>query len=68
MHLKQILILEHQVGNLDIFGNLGRTVVILLVQIFAFGQSGLGSLAYSPDTGLAAGLRGNLSRRFKWRS
>jgi hypothetical protein len=49
-----------QFGNLDIFGNLGRSGNIVGANI-PFLQSGLGSLAYSPDTGLAAGLRGNLT-------
>jgi hypothetical protein len=49
-----------QFGNLDIFGNLGRSGNIVGANIPVL-QSGLGSLAYSPDTGLAAGLRGNLT-------
>jgi hypothetical protein len=49
-----------QLGNLDIFGNLGRSGNIVGANI-PFLQSGLASLAYSPDTGLAAGLRGNLT-------
>jgi hypothetical protein len=49
-----------QLGNLDIFGNLGRSGNIVGANI-PFLQSGIGSLAYSPDTGLAAGLRGNLT-------
>jgi hypothetical protein len=49
-----------QFGNLDIFGNLGRSGNIVGANI-PFLQSGIGSLAYSPDTGLAAGLRGNLT-------
>jgi hypothetical protein len=49
-----------QLGNLDIFGNLGRSGNIVGANI-PFLQSGIGSLAYSPDIGLAAGLRGNLT-------
>jgi hypothetical protein len=49
-----------QFGNLDIFGNLGRSGNIVGANI-PFLQSGIGSLAYSPDRGLAAGLRGNLT-------
>jgi hypothetical protein len=49
-----------QFGNLDIFGNLGRSGNIVGANI-PFLQSGIGSLAYSPDIGLAAGLRGNLT-------
>jgi hypothetical protein len=49
-----------QFGNLDIFGNLGRSGNIVGANI-PFLQSGLGSLAYNTDTGLAAGLRGNLT-------
>jgi hypothetical protein len=49
-----------QFGNLDIFGNLGRSGNIVGANI-PFLQSGIASLAYSPDTGLAAGLRGNLT-------
>jgi hypothetical protein len=49
-----------QLGNLDIFGNLGRSGNIVGANI-PFLQSGIASLAYSPDTGLAAGLRGNLT-------
>jgi hypothetical protein len=49
-----------QLGNLDIFGNYGRSGNIVGANI-PFLQSGLASLAYSPDTGLAAGLRGNLT-------
>jgi hypothetical protein len=49
-----------QLGNLDIFGNLGRSGNIVGANI-PFLQSGLASLAYNTDTGLAAGLRGNLT-------
>jgi hypothetical protein len=49
-----------QLGNLDIFGNLGRSGNIVGANI-PFLQSGIGSLAYNTDTGLAAGLRGNLT-------
>jgi hypothetical protein len=49
-----------QLGNLDIFGNLGRSGNIVGANI-PFLQSGIGSLAYSTDRGLAAGLRGNLT-------
>jgi hypothetical protein len=49
-----------QFGNLDIFGNLGRSGNIVGANI-PFLQSGLASLAYNTDTGLAAGLRGNLT-------
>jgi hypothetical protein len=49
-----------QFGNLDIFGNLGRSGNIVGANI-PFLQSGIGSLAYNTDTGLAAGLRGNLT-------
>jgi hypothetical protein len=49
-----------QLGNLGIFGNLGRSGNIVGANI-PFLQSGLASLAYSTDTGLAAGLRGNLT-------
>jgi hypothetical protein len=49
-----------QLGNLGIFGNLGRSGNIVGANI-PFLQSGLGSLAYNTDTGLAAGLRGNLT-------
>jgi hypothetical protein len=49
-----------QLGNLGIFGNLGRSGNIVGANI-PFFQSGIASLAYSPDTGLAAGLRGNLT-------
>jgi hypothetical protein len=49
-----------QLGNLGIFGNLGRSGNIVGANI-PFLQSGLASLAYNTDTGLAAGLRGNLT-------
>jgi hypothetical protein len=49
-----------QFGNLDIFGNLGRSGNIVGANIPVL-QSGIASLAYSPDRGLAAGLRGNLT-------
>jgi len=49
-----------QFGNLDIFGNLGRSGNIVGANM-PFLQSGLGSLAYSPDRGFAAGLSGNLT-------
>jgi hypothetical protein len=51
---------DADLGKLDIFGNLGRSGNIVGANI-PFLQSGIGSLAYSPDTGLAAGLRGNLT-------
>jgi hypothetical protein len=49
-----------QLGNLGIFGNLGRSGNLVGASI-PFLQSGLASLAYSPNTGLAAGLSGNLT-------
>jgi hypothetical protein len=49
-----------QVGNLGIFGNLGRSGNLVGASM-PFLQSGLASLAYSPNTGLAAGLSGNLT-------
>ena len=49
-----------QVGNLGIFGNLGRSGNLVGASM-PFLQSGIGSLAYSPNTGLAAGLSGNLT-------
>jgi hypothetical protein len=49
-----------QVGNLDIFGNLGRSGNLVGASM-PFLQSGFGTLAYSPDRGLAAGLSGNLT-------
>jgi hypothetical protein len=49
-----------QLGNLGIFGNLGRSGNIVGANI-PFLQSGLASLAYNTDRGLAAGLRGNLT-------
>jgi hypothetical protein len=58
--LKADINFRDQFGNLDIFGNLGRSGNIVGANI-PFLQSGIGSLAYSPDTGLAAGLRGNLT-------
>jgi hypothetical protein len=49
-----------QLGNLGIFGNLGRSGNLVGASI-PFLQSGIASLAYSPNTGLAAGLSGNLT-------
>jgi hypothetical protein len=49
-----------QVGNLGIFGNLGRSGNLVGANM-PFLQSGLASLAYSPDRGFAAGLSGNLT-------
>jgi hypothetical protein len=49
-----------QFGNLDIFGNLGRSGNLVGASM-PFLQSGRGTVAYSPDRGLAAGLSGNLT-------
>jgi hypothetical protein len=49
-----------QLGNLGIFGNLGRSGNLVGASI-PFLQSGRGTVAYSPDRGLAAGLSGNLT-------
>jgi hypothetical protein len=49
-----------QVGNLDIFGNYGRSGNLVGASI-PFFQSGRGTVAYSPDRGLAASLSGNLT-------
>jgi hypothetical protein len=49
-----------QLGNLGIFGNLGRSGNFVGASI-PFLQSGRGTVAYSPDRGLAAGLSGNLT-------
>jgi hypothetical protein len=53
-----------QVGNLGIFGNLGRSGNLVGANM-PFLQSGIGSLAYSPDRGFAAGLSGNLTSNLR---
>ena len=53
-----------QVGNLDIFGNYGRSGNFVGASM-PFLQSGIGSLAYSPDRGFAAGLSGNLTSNLR---
>ena len=58
--LKADLSFRDQFGNVNIAGNYGPSGDFLGASI-PFFQSGLASLAYSPDTGLAAGLRGNLT-------
>jgi hypothetical protein len=49
-----------QVGNLGIFGNLGRSGNLVGANM-PFLQSGLASLAYNTNRGFAAGLSGNLT-------
>jgi hypothetical protein len=49
-----------QVGNLDIFGNYGRSGNLVGASI-PFFQSGRGTVAYSTNRGFAAGLSGNLT-------
>jgi hypothetical protein len=49
-----------QLGNLGIFGNLGRSGNLVGANM-PFLQSGLASLAYNTNTGFAAGLSGNLT-------
>jgi hypothetical protein len=49
-----------QVGNLGIFGNLGRSGNLVGANM-PFLQSGLASLAYNTNRGFTAGLSGNLT-------
>jgi hypothetical protein len=49
-----------QVGNLDIFGNYGRSGNLVGASI-PFFQSGRGTVAYNTNRGFTAGLSGNLT-------